>query len=129
MTEIQFLATLLLNEKIDSDSKTTIINRIIELSKPVMTPYISTPFVYTPSVDLCVHEYPNPWMGITAPFCKKCGKQAQSWLTVTGTGGTVTALPAGDITTTASLGTVKTTDVTQWTGNATNTILLHKGLA
>ena len=29
------------------------------------------------SEDSCQHEYPNPWFGITAPSCKKCGQIAQ----------------------------------------------------
>ena len=37
-----------------------------------------------PSIDdLCVdggvHDYPNPWYGITPPHCKKCGKKAKTF--------------------------------------------------
>ena len=32
------------------------------------------------------HEYPNPWMSITPPHCKKCGKQALQTTLVSGVG-------------------------------------------
>lgn len=49
---------------------------------PIFTPPTQTLY------DLCsdggLHEYPNPWMGIVPPSCKKCGKQS---LTYTAFGG------------------------------------------
>jgi len=32
-----------------------------------------------PTVDLCVHEYPSPWLGVVPPTCQKCGQQAPSY--------------------------------------------------
>lgn len=47
-------------------------------------PYVNTPYVnnpaWTPPVFIptftileCVHEYPEVWMGLNPPPCKKCG--------------------------------------------------------
>lgn len=46
---------------------------------------IDSPFIF--KNEYCNHEYPNPWMGTIAPFCKKCGQQADNfviWTSATG---------------------------------------------
>lgn len=30
-------------------------------------------------IDVNGHDYPNPWHSITAPHCRKCGKQAKTY--------------------------------------------------
>lgn len=79
MTEIQFLVDLLMRPDATSEMKELIASRIKELSAfpyVTVTPQITTPYIpyiYGP-VDVCQHEYPQPWFGTVPPNCKKCGQ-------------------------------------------------------
>jgi hypothetical protein len=113
MTEIEFLVSLLLNEKMEETLRNKLLVRIGEVEKARMAPYMpvtmNTPFIQTipdtivNPINLgCVGgsacEYPNPWMGIIPPHCKKCGKQATNWLTITnGTGDTLVGSTNGNV--------------------------------
>jgi hypothetical protein len=88
MTEIQFLAQLLLETYVPEEMKLKIIKRIVdvEASKPVLTtnaPVIT--YIYP-----CNHTYPTMWGGTTAPRCTKCGEQAPYWYSYTVTSGDIT---------------------------------------
>ncbi len=48
------------------------------LSKMVGVEVVEVPVVQPQFVG-CLHEYPNPWHGITPPPCKKCGLVANSY--------------------------------------------------
>lgn len=99
MTEIQFLAQFILDESVPADVRKKMLDRIVELENtkvaiqpsPVipLAPWYLNPIItpFTMPVDTCNHEYPNPWMSITSPSCKKCGKQASNWITTYATGG------------------------------------------
>lgn len=92
MSEIEFLAKLLLEDSIDKEVKEKIVNRIVELeqSKPftITLPTVPPTEVFIPSVftPVCDHEYPNPWHGTIPPRCKKCGEPALAPYTITCSG-------------------------------------------
>lgn len=85
MTEIEFLAQLLLNHEMSDELKKTVISRIAEVEKnkntitinapPPLVPMSPTlPWIMVPVVT-CSHEYPTMWHGIHPPSCTKCGYQ------------------------------------------------------
>lgn len=59
----------------------TLEEKIISLETPtVIIPAGQKLETYPYQLPLtCDHEYPNPWMGIIPPHCKKCGKQGINW--------------------------------------------------
>lgn len=82
MTEIQFLADLLLLESITEELKYKIIDRIksIEDNRHAFLPdstNTSNKFTFTPSIfdskDICQHIYPNLGPSLSHPACMKCG--------------------------------------------------------
>jgi hypothetical protein len=101
MTEIEFLVQLLLNDVMSDELKNKLLARIGEIEKlrntvifPIASPGVVQP-IYLGPIDTCLHEYPQPWMSISPPHCKKCGKQATNWITITNTTGD---LPVGTFT-------------------------------
>jgi len=69
--------------------KVTLLESQIALLKPntVSVPTVWTS-PHTTQLDTCQHEYPNPWLGITPPSCKKCGQQAYQYTVTCSSGGT-----------------------------------------
>lgn len=96
MTEIQFLASLVLNESIPVEVRKQFVDRIVELEAQIKTntvyvPYYNypTPYIY---VTPCQHVWPsNPWASTNTPTCVKCGQRlytgASGGYTYTYTGG------------------------------------------
>lgn len=104
MTEIQFLAQFILDESIPSAIRQQFLDRIIELEKQRISPYIVNPpaQIFSPfnmPAIQCVCVYPNPWGSTTPPHCIKCGKQAANWITISGS---PTAGATNNITTVAN---------------------------
>lgn len=92
MTEIQFLADLLLKETMSEQLRVKMLTRIadVELSRipnlnlPTTVSYHS---LQSNVIYGCQHEYPNPWMSTLPPACKKCGLAASNWFAITSSAG------------------------------------------
>ena len=92
MTEIQFLAQFILDEKIPVEIRKQFLDRITEIENTKTIQYV--PYIY-PSVGstYCLHDYPPIWLGTTPPTCRKCGQPA--WTTTP----VVTSISGGTIAT------------------------------
>jgi hypothetical protein len=100
MTEIEFLATLLLDAYVSDDIRKKVVARIIEVEQTRALPpapgiiyqYIyQQPYQYPQYIisNTCQHTYPGAWGGTGSPSCTKCG---QPMSTGGGAGGVQTNL-------------------------------------
>jgi hypothetical protein len=87
MTEIQFLALLLLDDSVSLDLKKKLIDRIVEIENlKTVTPQSITITQTTPE---CQHTYPQLFSGTMPPSCTKCGKAMYPYLTTVTSGSEV----------------------------------------
>lgn len=70
-----------MDQVIKKDEEIKELRNKLEKQPPVYIPLPNTsppyPWIVTTDktiIDICQHEYPNPWFGTCPAPCKKCGK-------------------------------------------------------